>query len=707
MISAANVFASAFLMWHMGAAGGNAVHPSLNVHGGVEMGAALDGSERKASLARGGDGAVARFKGGWLTLDQGLDFSGAKKMTFLIRMRDPLGRWDTPILARNGEHSALGTFLYGTDGRLEYTWRTTPLRERVAPDFDIEGFSQDARDGVLRIGVPAKLIDPTAWHDVLVRFNEAHLEMFVDGVLVDEEWPHGGLCDFRAPLVIGAGYVNGGLKGGFTGEIDHLAFWDRALGDDEIAAISGGRKEVARRDIEIFGPVRSSLQYWSPRGYNTNAGDCMPFYHDGTFHLFYLFDRRHHGSKWGMGAHQYAHVSSTDLVHWQHHPLAIPISRQWECSMGTGDIIWNDGVYNIFYTDCGSRCEFSDKPERSHWIYRATSTDGVHFKKDYKPILRGHDCKVSRDPVSGQFQLLRFGTNLVASTDLQTWHEEPGSFVQLKKGTSEECPNLWEWNGWFYFMIGRNAIWKSRRPKGPWEEMAPTVYDGLFVPKVAAFRNNRRILAGFLGDNGWAGCLVLRELVQMPGGQLGVKWLKEQVPAVGEPVGTAFTSMHAGAAGDGKVVKVNAPDGLGLGALSGIPQDVLITMKVVPGQGAGAYGLCVRGSGDYQDGCELRFEPGKRCAQWGEPVRNGLADVPTEEIWRGGNYVMNQLDCLDRPFELKIIVKRNLVDAEIDGRRTMITRRNPEPPGDRLFFFARNGSVAFEDISIRPLLEDR
>jgi len=50
----------------------------------------------------------------------------------------------------------------------------------------------------------------------------------------------------------------------------------------------------------------TNIQNWSPEGLNTGVGDVMPFSHDGTFHLFYLFDRRGHESKWGLGAHQWA-----------------------------------------------------------------------------------------------------------------------------------------------------------------------------------------------------------------------------------------------------------------------------------------------------------------------------------------------------------------------------------------------------------------
>ena len=226
------------------------------------------------------------------------------------------------------------------------------------------GGGNDFRNGVLRLRVPVTLIDPLRWHDVVVRFRGPNLELFVDGVLMDEEWPHGELYEFRAPFLIGAGYENGKLKAGFRGRMDQVALWNRALKDDEIVALAGGAEEVARRDREILGPPQTSMQYWKPRGYNAWAGDCMPFFHDGTFHLFYLFDRHHHHSKWSQGAHQYAHASSKDLVHWEHHPLAVPIVQQWECSMGTCDCIWNDGVYHMFYTDCGNRCEYKDKPQR-------------------------------------------------------------------------------------------------------------------------------------------------------------------------------------------------------------------------------------------------------------------------------------------------------------------------------------------------------
>ena len=59
----------------------------------------------------------------------------------------------------------------------------------------------------------------------------------------------------------------------------------------------------------------------------------MPFSDGDTFHLFYLKDRHQHKAKWGKGAHQFAHISTRDMVHWKQHPVAVEITHQWEGSI--------------------------------------------------------------------------------------------------------------------------------------------------------------------------------------------------------------------------------------------------------------------------------------------------------------------------------------------------------------------------------------
>jgi len=696
--SSLKVLKTAVAVWHMGEAkdlaGKN--HP-IAIEGNVKLGIDLTGAERETSLIRGGDGQVAEFNGGYLRagLQTGTPLAiRGKNMTLYIRMRDLDGSWATPLFSKAALADEFANILYGSQGSLYYMWRAVP-------------------EGVLRLRVPVTLINPKTWHDILVRFRGPNLELFVDGVLVDEEWPHGELFEFCAPFLIGAGYENSQLKTGFHGQIDHVALWNRALGDEEIVTLSGGPKEIARRELEINGPVQNPPQYWKPRGYNTDVGDCMPFFHNDTLRIFYLYGRHNHSSKWGQGGHQYAQIFSKDLINWEQPPLAIPITEQWEPSMGTCDCEWYDGVYYLYYNDCGNRNNYPDNPRKDHTIYCATSTDGIHFKKDFKPVFYDDGGTVFRDPATGLFNFIQVNLGRMVSKDLQKWDSVPGETKNIfpsKNRYTDGCSKVFGWNGWFYFTnSGDNDIWKSRTALGPWEEMPSDIHDGLYVPKAVEFTGNRRLNVGFIFDKItlWGGHLVIHELIQYPDGSLGSKFVPELIPASGEPQQMTFAALSPQASGDRDKITINADKKFAAAALDGVARNIRITLRVVPQPGVRSFGLCLRGKGDYEDGCELRFEPARKRVQFGIPQNHGPANDSTEPIIDSRNFAIQNVVKLDQPFTLDIIVKNDLVDVCIDGRRTMLSRRDPEPTGDRLFFFSREGGVTFESIVVRPLIEPK
>jgi hypothetical protein len=233
--------------------------------------------------------------------------------------------------------------------------------------------------------------------------------------------------------------------------------------------------------------------------------------------------------------------------------------------------------------------------------------------------------------------------------------------------------------------------------------MKPTIYDGLYVPKVAEFTGNRRILAGFLFEQGWAGHLALRELIQYPDGSLGIKFPAEMIPASGEPLKLSPAAAGLDLASDGQTVMVKADKRFSAASLGAVPKNIRLTLRVVPQPGAKAFGLCFRTKGDYEVGCELRFEPARRRVQYGMPENHGPAKDSTDRIALGRNFAIENVEDLDRPFTLDIVLKDDIIDTCIDQRRTMITRRIPEPDGDRLFLFARDGEVRFDRIVVRPL----
>jgi hypothetical protein len=464
-LSAAAPLDDAVAVWHMAAEKGlPSANGAITIHGDVRLGVALAGADRQFSLCRGGDGLAARFNGGYLVVGSAsppVRVTG-KQMTMYIRLRDPEGRWNAPLLSTLKPDGSTVPWLSWShvDPRMigvrearrlsrepravEFTWRGGPL--------------PTPRQATLRLSAPVDLIGPTAWHDVVVRFRGANLELFVDGVLMDEEWPHGPLADFHGPFVIGAS-INVSRPGpAFHGLVDHVALWGRALGGEEIAALSGGKEEVARRDLEILGPESPSVQYWRPRGYNAFVGDCMPFFHDGTFHFFYLFDRHHGTSKWGAGAHQFGHATSRDLVHWEHYPLALPITDQIECSLGTGNCVYHDGTYYLYYIQHGRRIPFADAPYVGDNIFVATSSDGIHFRKRPEPVveLRYRDADdinphVFADASGRRFFMFITGRSY-ASDDLVHWQKtaELASMDRFKTGWWA-CSSYFKWNERYYF----------------------------------------------------------------------------------------------------------------------------------------------------------------------------------------------------------------------------------------------------------------
>ena len=136
------------------------------------------------------------------------------------------------------------------------------------------------------------------------------------------------------------------------------------------------------------------MQYFKPES-PYFVGDCMPFYHSGVFHLYYLWDENHHGAKSGLGGHQWAHASTTDLIHWTHHPMAIAITDDWEGSICTGSVFHHEGTYYAYYA--------VRLPDLRQQVYLAKSDDGIHFtKQSQKPLATpppGYHANHYRDPV--------------------------------------------------------------------------------------------------------------------------------------------------------------------------------------------------------------------------------------------------------------------------------------------------------------------
>jgi hypothetical protein len=456
-----------------------------------------------------------------------------------------------------------------------------------------------------------------------------------------------------------------------------------------------------------------SMQYYTPSDDDTFAGDAMPFYHDGVFHLFYLHDRGHHKSLGGLGGHQWAHTSTTDLIHWEHHPLALAITEPWEGSICTGSPFFHAGTFYAFYA--------TRRPDWTQHLGVATSGDGVTFTK-HAPLASPsprysrvdyRDPFVFREPETGLFHMLvtsalaeppltGFGGCLahLTSADLVHWKEQEPFFLSAYPG-APECPDLFEWNGWWYLIFSHGLVAHyrmARGPLGPWQRPAVDTFDGAMaaVMKTAPFGPDRRLGVAWVGtreddvDRGnrqWGGALVVRELIQHPDGTLGVRFVPEMVPPTGPRLAPPAKALTGKALVSDSAITLTAPLGIEVAMFCGLPHNARTTLRVEPA-GAHTFGLRLRGTGAFASGYDLRFSPLESTVS--------LGDVSLTLV-RG----------LDRPFGLDIIAREDLLDVCIDagtpGGQRCIINRLPQLAGDRLFFYAQDGPVTFSDIAVTPL----
>ena len=163
----------------------------------------------------------------------------------------------------------------------------------------------------------------------------------------------------------------------------------------------------------------TNLQYFKPKG-DLFVGDCIPFAHNGTYYYYWLLDSAHHKSLNGLGGHQWALSTSTDLKNWKQYPVVLGIDEEWEKSICTGSVVF---YKNIFYAFYATRLINSEGKVNEQLSY-ATSKDGIHFEKQkpnpFYTSAPGYSKRDFRDPKvvvdekTGEFHLF-----------VSSWQEGP------------------------------------------------------------------------------------------------------------------------------------------------------------------------------------------------------------------------------------------------------------------------------------------
>jgi beta-fructofuranosidase len=455
----------------------------------------------------------------------------------------------------------------------------------------------------------------------------------------------------------------------------------------------------------------NQIQYFKPVEADLFVGDCIPFYHNGIFYLYWLVDKGHHSALKGLGGHQWALSTSKDLINWKHFPIALGIDEDWEKSICTGSLIYAN---NSFYAYYATRIVKDGKTQEQ--LSYAISSDGTKFiKQKPNPFFtapEGYVPSQFRDPkiisspdgyhlfissYKSNPEIQQFGGCLahLYSKDLKNWEaREP---ILTGQNGTPECSDYFYWNGWYYLIYstsGNGYYVKSRNPFGPWEYPRYQALKEPFanVPKTAEFNNGRRMSAAWIptrdenkleGRGKFGGNIVIRELVQDEDGTLGTKFAPELIPACSSPLELPLKLNNSFIVGIMGIIEVNGANGIGSVHYEKVPYNCRITLEIEPLGNIEDYGLYLRSGDKAEDGFKLNFSPDLRTVQ--------LGNKGIEAVENLGNSIL-----------VDIVMKGDIIDVCINNHRCIVNRC-PELKGDQIWLYAKQGMVHFTSIKIYDL----
>ncbi len=521
----------------------------------------------------------------------------------------------------------------------------------------------------MTIGIPLALLqNPSSEHEVVLHFSGTHWRMFVDGEMLDNDFPFGfprweSRCMWRI-------------------DPEHVS---------EAAVYVPEIRPECNETLDTGGS--SDIQYWLPPGHNTWVGDVVTYFYKERYHVFYLYDRRHHANKFGAGSHYFEHLSTADFHTWTEHEAATPLEEQWEC-IGTGTPFVLDGrlylayglhteriypdeqttlpLQEAYYSANGRTGTFKHgAPYAPIGATYSVSDDGIGgFKKSW---VFYHPCRnpsIYRDP-NGELRMMANSR----SKGMWTSESVDGGWRCISPDfpPGVDCTFFFRWDRFDYIIGGSKHLWykPADAPDTAYKDSVAEgfdIYDGLNVPAITEIPGGRFLMAGWTHIRGWGGNLVIRELLQFPDGRIGSKWMEELIPETVKP-------------------KTLEAEVVGTRSSPIDDRTFMLTFRVRSADtGTGRFGIVFLPEEGELNACELQIRLDEMRAQFGAGSMEGFAG-PEKTLREGGaphhcgNYAIENLIGTDGPFTVRVIVVGDdkiggsLLDVEIAGKRTMISYR--------------------------------
>lgn len=191
------------------------------------------------------------------------------------------------------------------------------------------------------------------------------------------------------------------------------------------------------RERFLADPYRPGYHFCVPEDMGMPGDPNGAFYHDGRYHLMYLYNRNGVGFSWG-------HISSKDLLHWRHHPDAIGPGNGDEGCFSGGAFVDDDGTaylsYWMLWGAKGIGLATSREPDFDVWA-----------KSEANPVIQSTEWGVTEAK------------------------DENGKTIYYG---SADPSNIWKKGGRYYMLTGSLLVLEKlgRKPDSPVEEQGDRLY---------------------------------------------------------------------------------------------------------------------------------------------------------------------------------------------------------------------------------------
>lgn len=472
--------------------------------------------------------------------------------------------------------------------------------------------------------------------------------------------------------------------------------------------------------VETATPItnnRYRLQYhlMPPTGWMNDPNGLI--FYQGEYHAFY----QHYPLGPWPGPMHWGHAKSKDLVHWEHLPIALAPSTQYDNGdhpvhgVWSGSAVDNDGELTLIFTAHNE----GNTPVEVQCIAR--SRNGIDFEKGEKPVIGGppdDECFGFRDPKAWRhggkwYLVLGYGREgrgkalLYTSKGLNDWtYVGPAAESDGTLGDMWECPDLFRLgpaaddyvlifspmniapvktlylSGKFDYASGRLTTKQKDRIDYGFDFYAPQTFED---------DKGRRIMFGWMNiwgaempekEDGWMGAFTIpRELELAPDGTLRYHPVAELRELRGEHAAVSRTRLAAGTERELDGVESRSAE--------------VIAVFQPEASGDATFGLRVRCSADGGQYTEISYS-----------TAEGILRMNRDHAGAGAGGVseVSLAPMADGRVKLHLFLDTSSVELFAnDGVKTITNRIYPDTASVGIKLFAEQGDVLLESLDVWQL----